>query len=202
MWARPPRFLLGPAHARPHATHASPLSLPPGPARSVGARPHDAVPRCVALPRPDPPLFSFPLCRADDRAAQSVTVPTRSPISTPLRLLLLSTRASPPLPTPRPPPPTTGHRQPTLPHGFRPSTAAVHHSPVSSSLSYQSLQFLAIFSPSCLSGAAGPHTRRCHPPEPPPHRRTSSPDAVCTASPSTHRSGGPLPSPPCPAPSP
>jgi hypothetical protein len=96
----------------------------------------------------------------------------------------------------------SSHRQPTLPRGFRPSTAAVRHSPVSSSLSYQSLQFLAIFSPSCLSGAAGPHTRRCHPPEPPPHRRTSSPDAVCTASPSTHRSGGPLPSPPCPAPSP
>jgi hypothetical protein len=30
--ARPPRFLLGPAHARPCARRTSPLSLPPGPA--------------------------------------------------------------------------------------------------------------------------------------------------------------------------
>jgi hypothetical protein len=67
--------------------------------------------------------------------------------------------------------------------------------------SYQSLQFLAFFSPPCLSGAAGPHTHRRHPLEPPPRRRTPPPDAVCTASPSTRRSGAPLPSPPCPTPS-
>jgi hypothetical protein len=94
------------------------------------------------------------------------------------------------------------YRQPTLPCGFRPSTAAVRHSPVSSSPSCQSLHFLTIFSPPCLSSAARPHTHRRHPPEPPPHRRTPSSDAVCAVSPSTRRSGAPLPSPPCPAPSP
>jgi hypothetical protein len=109
--------------------------------------------------------------------------------------------SSPSPPLERPSLPTTphtrtvasSHRQPPLPRRFRPSTAAVRHSSVSSSPSCQSLQFLAIFSPPCLSGAAGPHTRRRHPPELPPHRRTPPPDAVCAASPSARRSGAPLP---------
>jgi hypothetical protein len=86
----------------------------------------------------------------------------------------------------------SGHRQPTLPRGFRPSTAAVCHSPVSSSPSYQSLQFLAIFSPPCLSGAVGPHTAVathrsplpadeccCPTPFAPPHRRPAIPVRPC-----------------------
>jgi hypothetical protein len=40
------------------------------------------------------------------------------------------------------------------------------------------------------------------PSEPPPRRRTPPPDVVCTASPSTCRSGAPLSSPSCPAHSP
>jgi hypothetical protein len=142
-----------------------------------------------------PPL---PRCR---RAARS-----------PLTLLHSSSRlhSSPTPPLECPSLPTTprtrttasSHRQPTLPRGFRPSTAAVRHSPVSSSPSCQSLHFLAIFSPPCLSGAAGPHTRCRHPTEPPPHRRMPLPNAVCAASPSTRRFGAPPPSPPCSAPSP
>jgi hypothetical protein len=127
----PSPFLLGPAHVRPRATRASPLSLPPGPARSapacrylnsnvpparvasgprpagtrsghlppVEARPHDVVPHRVALPWSDPPPLSFLSLSA---------APTHPPVSTPLRLLLLSARASPPLPALGPPPPATG----------------------------------------------------------------------------------------------
>jgi hypothetical protein len=148
------------------------------------------------------PTFSllFPPLSRYRRAARS-----------PLTLLHSSSRlhSSPTPPLECPSLPTTprtrttasSHRQPTLPRGFRPSTAAVRHSPVSSSPSCQSLHFLVILSHPCLSGAARPHTRCCHPPEPPPHRQTPPPDAVCAASPSTRSSGAPLPSPPCPAPS-
>jgi hypothetical protein len=93
-----PRFLLG---ASPRGTRASPLSLPLGPTRSAPAR-HclnsNAPPTCIASgSRPagtrsgpgtmtpsraawhfrgwTPPLFSFPLCHAADRAAQSATTP-------------------------------------------------------------------------------------------------------------------------------
>jgi hypothetical protein len=70
----------------------------------VGAKP-TAPPRRVAPPRPGPPPFSFlfPLCRA---AAEPLA--PRSRCSTPLRLLLSSARASPPLPAPGPPPLATG----------------------------------------------------------------------------------------------
>jgi hypothetical protein len=94
------------------------------------------------------------------------------------------------------------HRQPPLPRGFRLSTAAVRHSPVSSSPSYQSPKFLANPSLPRLSRAAGLHHPRWRPLEPPPRRRTPPPDAIGTASLSTRRSGTPLSSPPCPAPSP
>jgi hypothetical protein len=168
------------------------------PAHALGPLP-GAIRRSGPGPTPGPPPFpsSFPLCRAAaEPLAPRSCCSTRPPVSTtPLK--------RPSLPTaPRTRTATSGHRQPTLPHGFWPSTATVRHSPVSSSQSYQSLQFLTIFSPICLSSAAGPHTHRRHPPEPPPHRRKPPPDAVCAASPSTRRSGAPLPSPPCPAPSP
>jgi hypothetical protein len=110
----------------------------------------------MAPPCPDPQLFPplfppLPRCR---RVARS-----------PLTLLHSSSRlhSSPTPPLERPSLPTTphtwtaasGHRQPTLPCGFRPSTAAVRYSPVSSSPSCQSLHFLAILSPPRLSDAAG-----------------------------------------------
>jgi hypothetical protein len=96
---------------------------------------------------------------------------------------------------------TSGHRQPPLPREFRPSTTAVRHSPVSSSPSYQSPKFLTNLSLPHLSRAAGLHHPRRRPLEPPPRRRTPPSDAIGTASPSTRRSGAPLSSPPCPAPS-
>jgi hypothetical protein len=174
----PSPFLLGPAHARPRShtpTDRSALPVSSTAARYCAAAPHQtSLPSLFLSWHPPPhartPTFSLlfsPLPRCH-RAASS-----------PLALLHSSSRlhSSPTPPLERPSLPTaprtrtaaSGHRQPTLPRGFWPSTATVRHSPVSSSPSYQSLQFLAIFSPSCLSDAAGPHTRRRHPPEPPPH---------------------------------
>jgi hypothetical protein len=153
-------------------------------------------PRTAWHPTPGTPTFSlpFPLCHAAaEPLAPRSRCTTHCPIPTPLRPLLLSARASPPLPAPGPPP---------LPRGFRSSTAAICHSPVSSSPSCQSPKFLANPALPRLSRAAGLHHPHWRPPEPPPHRRTPPPDAICTASPSTRRSGAPLPSPPCPTPSP
>jgi hypothetical protein len=90
--------------AREHRARATAGRRP-----SVGARPHDTPAPC-GTPTPGPPPFpsSFPLCRA---AAESLAPRSRCstcpPVSTPLRPLLLSARASPPLPTPGPPPPAT-----------------------------------------------------------------------------------------------
>jgi hypothetical protein len=124
VWARPPRFLLGPAHVHPCATHASPLSLPPGPAHvgtsaplseqrraararrgrvTVGARPHDTVPRRVAFPRPDPPLsLSFSLSAAPPTGHFQTAPETliRAPSPTPLRSPSRAPPPSPPFPRP------------------------------------------------------------------------------------------------------
>jgi hypothetical protein len=78
---------------------------------------------------------------------------------------------------------TIPHRFPCLDHplrppeappslGFWPSAATVCHSPVSSSPSLQSSQFLAISSHPCPSRAAGSHRTQPRPPELPPYRRT------------------------------
>jgi hypothetical protein len=174
----------------------------PGTVRRLGSGP-TAPPRPRSTPRPDPPPPLSPFFPPLPRCRRAIPSPLAAPLVLQSPILSDSPSRVPNSPHrfPRPdcrlrPPEASPSR------GFRPSTAAVRHSPVSSSPSYQSLQFLTISSPPCLSGAIGPHTRRRHPPEPPPHRRTPPPDAVCAASPSTRRSGAPLPSPPCLTPSP
>jgi hypothetical protein len=114
IWARPPRFLLGPAHVRPRAARAS--LLPPyshchrGPPISNRRAPHPGHCRPGhgrgQAPRPDPPLLPFfPLSRAPDRAS-SKTRPTRhssTPSSpTPLRPSLSSATSLPTVPAPGP----------------------------------------------------------------------------------------------------
>jgi hypothetical protein len=156
----PSPYILGPAHCvAAHPSDVSPLSISAG--RGQAPRhPHARTPNFSLL---FPPL---PRCR---RAARSPLAPLHS--SSHLHSSPTPPLKRPSLPTsPRTWTAASSHRQPTLPRGFRPSTATVHHSPVSSSPSCQSLHFLAIFSPPCLSSAAGPHTHHCHPPEPPPHR--------------------------------
>jgi hypothetical protein len=214
----PSPFLLGPAHAR--QTPLSPLCFrrqrtrgtrrPRAPrsgrcrAPSAGrgqAPRHPLPPRRVAPPPDPPPLLPFPPPLS--RCRRAISSPLAAPLVLPSPLLSDSPSRAPN--SPHRSPRLDRHRHPMEASpscGFWPSTAAVRHSSVSSSPSYQSLQFLAISSPPCLSGAAEPHTRRGHPPEPPPRRQAPPPDAVCVASPSTCRSGAPLPSPPCPAPSP
>jgi hypothetical protein len=146
-----------------------------------------------------PPLFpSRPRCR---RALSAARFPSAwksffSPLSD------FSRECSSLPATPRTRTAVSGHRSSPLPREFRPTSAAVRLSPVSSSPSFQSPGFLAISSPPRLSRAAGPPQPRRRPPETPHHRRTPPPDAVGTASPSTRRSGAPLSLPPCPAPSP
>jgi hypothetical protein len=145
-----------------------------------------------------PPLFPLPRCRRATRSSLALLHSFPRPHSS-----LTPSLERPSFPTtPRTQTATSGHRQPPLPRGFRPSTAAVRHSPVSSSPSYQSPKFLTNPSLPRLSQAAGLHHPHRRPLEPPPHRRTPPPDTVGTASPSTRRSGVPLSSPPCPTPSP
>jgi hypothetical protein len=131
-------------HARARRTSSVSAALGPLPGGDRQSRPGPTAPlRRVAPPCPGPPTFFPPLsplsrCR---RAARS-----------PLALLHSFPRphSSPTPPLERPSFPTAprtqttagDHRQPPLPRGFRPSTAAVRHSPVSSSPSYQSLKFL------------------------------------------------------------
>jgi hypothetical protein len=146
-----------------------------------------------------PPLFSFPLCRADDRAAQARPCPlvlpspllsdssSRAP-KPPHRSLHPDRRLRPPAAHSPSWIPAEHRRRPPLPGELLPELPI----PV----------FSCNFLTPCLSGAAGPHTRRHHPPEPPPRRRMPPPDAVCATSPSTRHSDVSLPSPPCPAPSP
>jgi hypothetical protein len=106
---------LSPALFRPTCAHAAHVTRPcrawaaVGTARRSGPGP-TAPPRRVAPPTPGPPpfppLFS-PLSRCR-RAARSLFALLRSTSRhTPLRPLLSSVPASPPLPVPRPPPPTT-----------------------------------------------------------------------------------------------
>ncbi len=146
-----------------------------------------------------PPLFpSRPRCR---RALSAARFPSaRKSFFSPLSDFSRECSSLPA--TPRTRTAVSGHRSPPLPREFRPTSAAVRLSPVSSSPSFQSPGFLAISSPPRLSRAAGPPQPRRRPPETPHRRRTPPPDAVGTASPSTRRSGAPLSLPPCPAPSP
>jgi hypothetical protein len=162
-----------------------------------------APPRRVTPPRPGPP--PVPLSFLSLSVAPTTAPLKRDRIDSSSRPHSSST---PPLEHPSFPTAShartaaSGHWQPPLTRGFWPSTAAVRHSPVSSSLSYPSPKFLANPSLARLSRAAGLHHPHRRPSEPPPRRRTPPPDAVGTASPSTCRSGVPLSSPPCSAPSP
>jgi hypothetical protein len=68
---------------------------------------------------------SFPLCSAAaEPLAPRSHCSTRPPVSTPLRLLLSSTRASPPLPAPRPLPPATGSPLSLVDSGRAPPSSA------------------------------------------------------------------------------
>jgi hypothetical protein len=216
---RPAPPVSGTAARHCATTHLSVLSLPALSGRHARSRRAPRSGRCRATtagrgqaPRHthstwhpharDPHLFPSPfsLCRAaaEPLAPRSRVNSSSRPHSSPTPSLeRLSFPTAPHTRTA-----TSGHRRPTLPRGFRPSTAVVRHSPVSSSLSYQSPKFLANLSLPRLSRAAGLHHPRRRPPEPPPRRRTPPPDAVGTASPLTRRSGAPLSSPPCPTPSP
>jgi hypothetical protein len=124
--------------ARRKSSASATLGPLPGDDHRSGPGP-TAPPRRVAPPRPGPPPFSllFPLCRA---AAEPLALlhSFPHPHSSPTPSL-----ERPSFPTaPHTWTATGDHRQPPLPHGFRLSTAAVRHSPVSSSPSYQSLKFL------------------------------------------------------------
>jgi hypothetical protein len=133
-------------------------------APSAGRGQAPRYPRATWHPQARTPTFSFlfsPLPRCH-RAARSPLALLHS--SSHLHSSPTPPLERPSLPTaPRTRTPTSSHRQPLLPHGFWPSTAAVRHSPVSSSPSCQSLQFLAIF--------LTPLPLRCcrtpHPPSPP-----------------------------------
>jgi hypothetical protein len=202
IWAQPPRFLLGPAHACPRSppcpligrptyqwhrhpalcrgppvSSLSPRSVRPARARAVhvacerrarAAAGHcppvgapTAPPRAAGHPHARdphlfPPLSPLPRCRRAARSPLALLHSSSHPHSPPTPSL-----ERPSFPTaPRTRTAVSGHRQPPLPHGFRPSTAAARHSPVSSSPSYQSLKFLANPSLPRLSRAAGLHHPR------------------------------------------
>jgi hypothetical protein len=124
--------------ARERLTQAAVGRRPP-----VGARPHGTPAPTPRTPHFLPPLSPLLRCRRAARSPLALLHSFPSPHSSPTPSL-----ERPSFPTaPRTRTAASSHRQPTLPCGFRPSTAAVCHSSVSSSLSYQSLQFLAIFSP-------------------------------------------------------
>jgi hypothetical protein len=102
------------------------LGLLPGAIRQSWPGPM-SPPRRVAPPTPGPPPFpsSFPLCRAAfEPLAPCSHCSTRPPISTPLRPLLSSARASPPLPAPGPPPPATGSPPSLVDSGRAPPSSA------------------------------------------------------------------------------
>jgi hypothetical protein len=149
-------------HARAWRTSSTSavLGLLPGDDRRSGPGP-TAPPHRVAPPRPGPPPFPSPfsLCRAaaEPLAPSSRVDSSSHPNSSPTPSL-----ESPSFPTaPLTRTTASGHRRPRLPRGFRSSTAAVHHSPVSSSSRYQSPKFPANPSLPRLSQAAGlPHPRR------------------------------------------
>jgi hypothetical protein len=71
-----------------------------------------------------PPSLFFPSPRRRRPRRSSAAAPTRSPVSTPLRLLLSSARASPPLPAPGPPPPATGSPLSLVDSGRAPPSSA------------------------------------------------------------------------------
>jgi hypothetical protein len=90
--------------AHPSGASLPALGLLSGAVRRSGPGP-TAPPRRVAPPHPGPPTFSllFPLCRAAaEPLAPHSHCSTHSPVATPLRPLLLSAQASPPLLAPGP----------------------------------------------------------------------------------------------------
>jgi hypothetical protein len=168
---------------------------------SVGARPHDAFPCCVALPRPDPPPLSLPFPPVPRRrlAVQNTPkTPSAPPSLAPLRPPSQAPHLSPRLPVIGPPPLATGSpsiaRIPAERRHRPPFPSELLHEPPILAISCNSL------TPS-PSQAAGPHRTRPRPSELPPHRRTPPSRNSPPASPSTCCSGAPLPSPPCSAPS-
>jgi hypothetical protein len=138
-----------PVGARPHGTPA-PCGTPPprlGPPPFPSSFPSAALPTSRSLPARAAPLVP-PSLLLSDPSSQVPELPHRSPH--------LDRRLRPPAAP--------------LPRGFRPSTAAVRHSPVSSSPSYQSPKFLADPSVPHLSRATGLHHPCRRPPEPPPRQ--------------------------------
>jgi hypothetical protein len=107
--------------------------------------------RRVALPRPGPPLpSSFPLSAALPPSALRRAFSLRAEIVfSPLSDFSRECSSLPA--TPRTRTAVSGHRSSPLPREFRPTSAAVRLSPVSSSPSFQSPGFLAISSPPRLS---------------------------------------------------
>jgi hypothetical protein len=146
-------------HARTRRTSPASAALGPLPGDV-----HWSGPGRVAPPRPGPPPFpsSFTLSRCRSLPAHA------APLVPPSPLLSDSFSRAPELPHRSLHLDPSGHRQPPLPRRFRPSTAVVRPSPVSSSPSYQSPKFLANPSFPRLSRAAGLHHPRRRPPETPP----------------------------------
>jgi hypothetical protein len=97
-----------------HARRTSPVSAALGPLLGAVRRSRPGpmappAPRGTPTLRPPPFPSSFPLCcAATEPLAPRSRCSTRPPISTPLRPLLSSARASPLLPAPVPPPPGIG----------------------------------------------------------------------------------------------
>jgi hypothetical protein len=173
-----------------HLSSTTPLSSRAGP-RAPARHPRlPALTAAQATPTTGPPLSFLSLS----------TAPTTAPLKRDHAhsFSRLHSSSTPPLERPSlPTAPCTrtaasGHRQPTLPRGFRPSTATLRHSPVSSSPSYQSLQFLTIFSPLASPVLQDPtltvathrsplptDERHCPTPFAPPHRRPAVPVRPC-----------------------
>jgi hypothetical protein len=205
----PPMLSLCPLTGRPRLS----VALPPGtvlwPTRQtplpslfspVGARPHGTPAPCgTPTPRPHlfPPLFP------------SAALPSSRSLPARAAPLVSRLHSSPTFPLERPSLPTaprtrtaaSGHRRPVA---HSPSWILAEHlqrPPLPCELLPElpipaiSYNFLTSLPLRCC--------RTPHPPSPPTGAPSPPPpDAVCAASPSTRRSGKPLSSPPCPAPSP
>jgi hypothetical protein len=148
--ARATRAALGPLSGVASRAGPGPMTLPHAAWHSRGRTLPPSPSLFPSLPRRRPAVFKPRLKRRLLLHHQLLSSPPLERHTFPHR-------------SPRPdhPPPATGS-PPSL--GFRPSAATVRHSPVSSSPSHQSLQFLAISSPPCPSRAAGPHRTRPRPP--------------------------------------
>jgi hypothetical protein len=139
-----PRFLRGPAHARPrpligrpHLSATPPPSTVPRPTYQLSLSPLCLAGRGQAPRHPraawhpharDPPLFpsSFPSAALPPSRSLPARALTRPPIPTPLRPLPSSDQASPPLPAPGPPPATTGSPLSLTDSGRAPPPSATH----------------------------------------------------------------------------